>query len=169
MEVQDRQERCHIVEQELLRQPPSKTGSATAPRHASYQELRQAPPGRAPPAPGARYEQAGQQACRLTSRQQAPRTFSQEGIARPSPRPTGLELAAKAVEALAGQVEGPGETALLAVQRNWRAQRPSGRAVNAPGERHQHRRRANCSCSGRALVSNRASCRRASQQERRQR
>ena len=135
-EVQDRQERCHIVEQELLASRQKLERDCAKAR--TYQELRQRHQDGRLQLQVLGYEQAGQQLAALTSRQQALGLQQEVDCSAVAAAQLALELAAKAVEALQAEVKALGEDSLLAVQAELAGLEASGRELTRQAERHQH-------------------------------
>jgi len=135
-EVQDRQERCHIVEQELLANRQKLERDCAKAR--TYQELRHRHQEGRLHLQVLGYEQTVQQLAALTSRQQALGLQQELDRTAVAAAQLALEVAAKAVEGLQAEVKALGEDSLLAVQAELAGLEASGRELTRQAERHQH-------------------------------
>ena len=134
-EVQEREERCAIVQQELLASRQKLERDCAKAR--AYQALRERHQQGRLQEQVLVFEQAQADLLGLRSRQQAlgrqqeaDRIAVQEGRA-------GLELSAKALEALQAEVKALGEDSLLAVQSELAGLEASGRELARQAEKHQ--------------------------------
>ncbi|MFM7435751.1 MAG: chromosome segregation protein SMC [Vulcanococcus sp.] len=134
-EVQEREERCAIVQQELLMARQKLERDCAKAR--TYQELRERFQRGRLQEQVLGFEQAQEDLRQLQSRQQAlgrQQQGDREAIAEAR---TALEQSSKALEQLQAEVKGLGEDSLLAVQSELAGLEASGRELARQAEKHQ--------------------------------
>lgn len=134
-DVQDREERCAIVQQELLvSRQKLERDSAKA---RTYQELRDRFQRGRLQEQVLGFEQAESQFKQLQSRQEALKRQQESERQSVSEGRTALESSAKALEALQAEVKALGEDQLLAVQSELAGLEASARELSRQAEKHQ--------------------------------
>ena len=134
-EVQDREERCAIVQQELLLSRQKLERDCAKAR--TYQDLRERFQRGRLQEQVLGFEQAQEEQRQLQSRQEALGRQQQSERAAISEAKTALEQSAKALEALQAEVKALGEDSLLAVQSELAGLEASGRELARQAEKHQ--------------------------------
>ncbi len=134
-DVQDREERCAIVQQELLVSRQKLERDCAKAR--TYQELRDRFQRGRLQEQVLGFEQAESQFKQLQSRQEALKRQQESERQSVSEGRTTLESAAKALEALQAEVKALGEDQLLAVQSELAGLEASARELSRQAEKHQ--------------------------------
>ena len=134
-DVQDREERCAIVQQELLVSRQKLERDCAKAR--TYQELRDRFQRGRLQEQVLGFEQAETQFKQLQSRQEALKRQQESERQSVSEGRTTLESAAKALEALQAEVKALGEDQLLAVQSELAGLEASARELSRQAEKHQ--------------------------------
>ena len=134
-DVQDREERCAIVQQELLVSRQKLERDCAKAR--TYQELRDRFQRGRLQEQVLGFEQAESQFKQLQSRQEALKRQQDSERQSVSEGRTALESSAKALEALQAEVKALGEDQLLAVQSELAGLEASARELNRQAEKHQ--------------------------------
>ena len=134
-DVQDREERCAIVQQELLVSRQKLERDCAKAR--TYQELRDRFQRGRLQEQVLGFEQAENQFKQLQSRQEALKRQQESERQSVSEGRTTLESAAKALEALQAEVKALGEDQLLAVQSELAGLEASARELSRQAEKHQ--------------------------------
>ena len=134
-DVQDREERCAIVQQELLVSRQKLERDCAKAR--TYQELRDRFQRGRLQEQVLGFEQAEKQFKQLQSRQEALKRQQESERQSVSEGRTTLESAAKALEALQAEVKALGEDQLLAVQSELAGLEASARELSRQAEKHQ--------------------------------
>ena len=134
-DVQDREERCAIVQQELLVSRQKLERDCAKAR--TYQELRDRFQRGRLQEQVLGFEQAESQFKQLQSRQEALKRQQESERQSVSEGRTALESSAKALEALQAEVKALGEDQLLAVQSELAGLEASARELNRQAEKHQ--------------------------------
>ena len=134
-DVQDREERCAIVQQELLVSRQKLERDCAKAR--TYQELRDRFQRGRLQEQVLGFEQAENQFKQLQSRQEALKRQQESERQSVSEGRTALESAAKALEALQAEVKALGEDQLLAVQSELAGLEASARELSRQAEKHQ--------------------------------
>ena len=134
-DVQDREERCAIVQQELLVSRQKLERDCAKAR--TYQELRDRFQRGRLQEQVLGFEQAESQFKQLQSRQEALKRQQESERQSVSEGRTALESAAKALEALQAEVKALGEDQLLAVQSELAGLEASARELSRQAEKHQ--------------------------------
>lgn len=134
-EVQEREERCGIVQQELLLSRQKLERDCAKAR--TYQGLRERHHLGRLQEQVLVVEAAGEELRQLRRRQQALGQQQQQGRGAVAEGHAALELAAQALEALQAEVKALGEDQLLAVQAQLAGLEASGRELARQAERHQ--------------------------------
>ncbi|MBV2351479.1 chromosome segregation protein SMC [Synechococcus sp. HK05] len=134
-EVQEREERCAIVQQELLVSRQKLERDCAKAR--TYQDLRERFQRGRLQEQVLGFELAQQEQRQLQSRQEALGRQQQSDRAAISEAKTALEQSAKALEALQAEVKALGEDSLLAVQSELAGLEASGRELARQAEKHQ--------------------------------
>ena len=134
-DVQDREERCAIVQQELLVSRQKLERDCAKAR--TYQELRDRFQRGRLQEQVLGFEQAEKQFKQLQSRQEALKRQQESERQSVSEGRTALESAAKALEALQAEVKALGEDQLLAVQSELAGLEASARELSRQAEKHQ--------------------------------
>jgi chromosome segregation protein len=135
-EVQEREERCAIVQQELLVSRQKLERDCAKAR--TYQDLRERFQRGRLQEQVLGFEQAQQEQRQLQSRQAALGQQQQRDRQAIAEAKTSLEQSAKALEALQAEVKALGEDSLLAVQSELAGLEASGRELARQAEKHQH-------------------------------
>ncbi len=135
-EVQEREERCAIVQQELLVSRQKLERDCAKAR--TYQDLRERFQRGRLQEQVLGFEQAQQEQRQLQSRQAALGQQQQSDRQAIAEAKTSLEQSAKALEALQAEVKALGEDSLLAVQSELAGLEASGRELARQAEKHQH-------------------------------
>ncbi|MBM5807999.1 MAG: chromosome segregation protein SMC, partial [Cyanobacteria bacterium M_surface_10_m2_179] len=135
-EVQEREERCAIVQQELLVSRQKLERDCAKAR--TYQDLRERFQRGRLQEQLLSFEQAEEQQRQLLSRQEALGRQQQSDRQTIAEAKTALEQSAKALEALQAEVKALGEDSLLAVQSELAGLEASGRELARQAEKHQH-------------------------------
>ena len=136
-EVQERQERCAIVQQELLAARAKLERDCAKAR--TYQELRQRHHTGRLQEQVLAYEAAGAGLAQLERRQQALISQQQADRAAAAEAECSLAEAARTLEQLQGEVKALGEDQLLAVQAELAGLEARGRELARQAEQHQQR------------------------------
>lgn len=134
-EVQEREERCAIVQQELLLGRQKLERDCAKAR--TYQGLRERLQTGRLQEQVLVFEAAGQELHQLQQRQQALGHQQDQGRAAVAEGRAALDLAAKALETLQAEVKALGEDQLLAVQAQLAGLEASGRELARQAEKHQ--------------------------------
>ena len=134
-DVQDREERCAIVQQELLVSRQKLERDCAKAR--TYQELRDRFQRGRLQEQVLGFEQAESQFKQLQSRQEALKRQQESERQSVSEGRTALESSAKALEALQAEVKALGEDQLLAVQSELAGLEASARELSRQAEKHQ--------------------------------
>ena len=134
-DVQDREERCAIVQQELLVSRQKLERDCAKAR--TYQELRDRFQRGRLQEQVLGFEQAESQFKQLQSRQEALKRQQDSERQSVSEGRTALESSAKALEALQAEVKALGEDQLLAVQSELAGLEASARELSRQAEKHQ--------------------------------
>jgi chromosome segregation protein len=134
-EVQEREERCAIVQQELLVSRQKLERDCAKAR--TYQDLRERFQRGRLQEQLLSFEQAQEQQRQLLSRQDALGRQQQSDRQTIAEAKTTLEQSAKALEALQAEVKALGEDSLLAVQSELAGLEASGRELARQAEKHQ--------------------------------
>ena len=134
-DVQDREERCAIVQQELLVSRQKLERDCAKAR--TYQELRDRFQRGRLQEQVLGFEQAESQFKQLKSRQEALKRQQESERQSVSEGRTALESSAKALEALQAEVKALGEDQLLAVQSELAGLEASARELSRQAEKHQ--------------------------------
>ena len=134
-EVQEREERCAIVQQELLVSRQKLERDCAKAR--TYQDLRERFQRGRLQEQVLGFEQAQQEQRQLQSRQAALGQQQQSDRQAIAEAKTSLEQSAKALEALQAEVKALGEDSLLAVQSELAGLEASGRELARQAEKHQ--------------------------------
>ena len=134
-EVQEREERCAIVQQELLISRQKLERDCAKAR--TYQDLRERFQRGRLQEQLLGFEQAQEQQRQLLSRQEALGRQQQSDRQTISEAKTSLEQSAKALETLQAEVKALGEDSLLAVQSELAGLEASGRELARQAEKHQ--------------------------------
>ena len=134
-EVQEREERCAIVQQELFVSRQKLERDCAKAR--TYQDLRERFQRGRLQEQLLSYEQAEQQQRQLLSRQDALGRQQESDRQTIAEAKTSLEQSAKALEALQAEVKALGEDSLLAVQSELAGLEASGRELARQAEKHQ--------------------------------
>ncbi|QNG28590.1 chromosome segregation protein SMC [Synechococcus sp. LTW-R] len=134
-DVQDREERCAIVQQELLVSRQKLERDCAKAR--TYQELRDRFQRGRLQEQVLGFEQAESQFKQLQSRQEALKRQQKSERQSVSEGRTALESSAKALEALQAEVKALGEDQLLAVQSELAGLEASARELSRQAEKHQ--------------------------------
>ncbi|MBM3956406.1 MAG: chromosome segregation protein SMC, partial [Planctomycetes bacterium] len=134
-EVQEREERCAIVQQELLVSRQKLERDCAKAR--TYQDLRERFQRGRLQEQVLGFEQAQQEQRQLHSRQAALMQQQQSDREAIAEARTSLEHSAKALEALQAEVKALGEDSLLAVQSELAGLEASGRELARQAEKHQ--------------------------------
>ncbi len=134
-EVQEREERCAIVQQELFVSRQKLERDCAKAR--TYQDLRERFQRGRLQEQLLSYEQAEEQQRQLLSRQDALGRQQQSDRQVIAEAKTSLEQSAKALEALQAEVKALGEDSLLAVQSELAGLEASGRELARQAEKHQ--------------------------------
>ena len=134
-EVQEREERCAIVQQELFSARQKLERDCAKAR--TYQELRERFQRGRLQEQVLGFEQAQEDLRQLQSRQQALGRQQQSDRDAIAEARTALEQSSKALEQLQAEVKGLGEDSLLAVQSELAGLEASGRELARQAEKHQ--------------------------------
>ena len=134
-EVQEREERCAIVQQELLMARQKLERDCAKAR--TYQELRERFQRGRLQEQVLGFEQAQEDQRQLQSRQQALGRQQQSDREAIAEARTALEQSSQALEQLQAEVKGLGEDSLLAVQSELAGLEASGRELARQAEKHQ--------------------------------
>ncbi len=135
-EVQEREERCAIVQQELLVSRQKLERDCAKAR--TYQDLRERFQRGRLQEQVLGFELAQHELRQLQSRQEALGRQQQSDREAIAEAKTSLEQSAKALEALQAEVKALGEDSLLAVQSELAGLEASGRELARQAEKHQH-------------------------------
>ena len=135
-EVQDREERCAIVQQELLVSRQKLERDCAKAR--TYQDLRERFQRGRLQEQLLSFEQAQHEQRQLQSRQEALGRQQQSDRQTIAEAKTALEQSSKALETLQAEVKALGEDRLLAVQSELAGLEASGRELARQAEKHQH-------------------------------
>ena len=134
-EVQEREERCAIVQQELLLSRQKLERDCAKAR--TYQGLRERQHTGRLQEQVLVFEAAGQELRQLQQRQQALGRQQEQGRGAVAEGRAALDLAARALETLQAEVKALGEDQLLAVQAQLAGLEASGRELARQAEKHQ--------------------------------